>query len=89
MANKIFFVIEPISLEIYNSINLIELFLSKNILNEDKIFIIFNKYDYNSISQEILKEIFKKYQIECIVKRKMKYRKILNKEVRYEYRIRN
>lgn len=87
-TNKIFFVIEPINLEIYNSLNLIELFLNKNILNEDKVFIIFNKYDYNSISQEILKEIFKKYKIECIVKNKMKYRKILNKEVKYEYRVR-
>ena len=87
-TNKIFFVIEPINLEIYNSLNLIELFLNKNIINEDKVFIIFNKYDYNSISQEILKEIFKKYKIECIVKNKMKYRKILNKEVKYEYRVR-
>lgn len=87
-SNKIFFVIEPINIEIYNSLNLIDLFLNRNILNEDKVFIIFNKYDYNSISQEILKEIFKKYKIECIVKNKMKYRKILNKEVKYEYRVR-
>ena len=68
--------------------NLIEQFLKQKIINENKIFIVFNKYDYNSISQEILKEVFKKYTIECIVKRKMKYRKILNKEVKYGYRIR-
>ena len=87
-ANKVFFVIEPISLEICNSINLIEQFLKMKIIDEYKIFIVFNKYDYNSISQEILKEVFKKYTIECIVKRKMKYRKILNKEVKYGYKFR-
>lgn len=88
LATKIFFIIEPISLELYNSINLIEFFKNKKILNEEKINIIFNKYDYNSISIEILKEVFKKYKIECIVKRKMKYRRILNKDIKYGYRIR-
>ena len=87
-ANKVFFVIEPISLEISNSINLIEHFLKSKIIDEYKIFIVFNKYDYNSISQEILKEVFKKYTIECIVKRKMKYRNLLNKEVKYGYKFR-
>lgn len=87
-ANKVFFIIEPISLEISNSINLIENFLKMKIIDEYKIFIVFNKYDYNSISQEILKEVFKKYTIECIVRRKMKYRKLLNKEVKYGYKFR-
>lgn len=87
-ANKVFFVIEPISLEISNTINLIEYFLKSKIIDEYKIFIVFNKYDYNSISQEILKEVFKKYTIECIVKRKMKYRNLLNKEVKYGYKFR-
>lgn len=87
-TKKIFFIIEPIQLEIYTSISLLDFFKNNKLIDEEKVFIIFNKYDYNSVSIEILKEIFNKYKIECIMKRKMKYRRILNKDIKYGYRIR-
>lgn len=88
LANKIFFIIEPIFLEINRSLELLDYFTKEKFINIDKFFIIFNKYDYLSISIEILKEIFKKYKIECVVRNKLKYRRVLNKEVRYEFKCR-
>ena len=88
LANKIFFIIEPIFLEINRSLELLEYFMKEKIINIDKFFIIFNKYDYLSISTEILKEIFKKYKIECVIRNKIKYRRLLNKEVKYEFKCR-
>lgn len=88
LANKIFFIIEPIFLEINRSLELLEYFMKEKIINIDKFFIIFNKYDYLSISTEILKEIFKKYKIECVIRNKIKYRRVLNKEVKYEFKCR-
>ena len=88
LANKIFFIIEPIFLEINRSLELLEYFMKEKIINIDKFFIIINKYDYLNISTEILKEIFKKYKIECVIRNKIKYRRVLNKEVKYEFKCR-
>ena len=87
-ASKIFFVIHPLQLEIYKSLEMIEMFKNNKIVNEEKVFIIFNKYDYTSVNIDILKEIFKKYKIECVIKNKIKYRRLINKEIKYGYRSR-
>lgn len=87
-ASKIFFIIHPLQLEIYKSLEMIEMFKNNKIVNEEKVFIIFNKYDYTSVNIDILKEIFKKYKIECVIKNKIKYRRLINKEIKYGYRSR-
>ena len=65
-------------------------FFYKNefITGREKVYFIFNKYDYKSISIDILKEVFSKFKIQCVIRRKMKYRRILNKDINDEYRIR-
>ena len=87
-ASKIFFVIQPLQLEIYKSLEILEIFKNNKIVNEEKVFIIFNKYDYTSVNIDILKEIFKKYKIECVIKNKIKYRRLINKDIKYGYRSR-
>ena len=82
-CDKVYFIVEPVYIEINNSIRIIEYFLKKKILNINNIKIIFNKYDLNAISIVVLKDIFKKYHIECVVRRRKKYKRILNKEVKY------
>lgn len=89
IANKIYFVVEPILEEVRHSIYMLEFFYkNKFITGREKIYFIFNKYDYKSISIDILKEVFSKFKIKCVIRRKMKYRRILNKDLNDEYRVR-
>lgn len=89
VANKIYFVVEPILEEVRHSIYMLEFFYKNEfITGREKVYFIFNKYDYKSISIDILKEVFSKFKIQCVIRRKMKYRRILNKDINDEYRIR-
>ena len=88
VSNKIYFIIYPEQKEISNFFNVINFFKQNSFINEDKVFIVFNKYNYKSICVDILKEIFKDYKIESVVREKNKYRKILNKEVKIGFRTR-
>lgn len=89
VANKIYFVVEPILGEVRHSIYMLEFFYKNEfITGREKVYFIFNKYDYKSISIDILKEVFNKFKIQCVIRRKMKYRRILNKDINDEYRIR-
>ena len=62
-VDKIIFLVEPNLLEIKKAENLLEIYIEDWEVYPNKIEILFNKVNNNSIDEEILKEIFGKFKI--------------------------
>lgn len=62
-VDKIIFLIEPNLLEIKKVENLLDIYIEDWEVNHKKIDILFNKVNGNSVDQDILKEIFDKFNI--------------------------
>ncbi len=62
-ADKIIFMTEPNLLQIKKAKNLLEKYLNEWNINKEKIYILFNKIKSDTICFDILKEVFKNYNI--------------------------
>ncbi len=77
---KIIFIVEPTLLGVNKANLLLEKFYNEYKIDISELEIIFNKFDKNSISKYILKEIFKKYNIIGFCKNG-KIKKFINKNL--------
>ena len=66
-------------LEINKSIKLLDKYINKFKINKNKFNIIFNKYNSESISFNLLKNIFSEFNIIGFFKYTKKYNKLINK----------
>ena len=73
------FLIESNLLEIKKAINLLKIYNEKWNINKNKIKILINKYNKNSIDENIIKNIFYKFKIIGKLKLNEKYNLIINK----------
>ena len=77
-SNKIIFLIEPNILGLKKAKKIIELYLEKIKINKEKLFIIINKKNKNSIDEKIIKELFKGIKIIGIIEVDENYDKLMN-----------
>ena len=62
-ADKIIFITEPNLLQIKKAKNLLEKYINEWDIEKEKIYILFNKIKHDTICFDILKEVFKNYNI--------------------------
>lgn len=62
-ADKIIFITEPNLLQIKKAKNLLEKYINEWNIEKEKIYILFNKIKHDTICFDILKEVFKNYNI--------------------------
>ena len=77
-VDKIIFLVEPNLLEIKKAENLLEIYIEDWEVYPNKIQILFNKVNNNSIDEEILKEIFGKFKILGKIKVSNKFTDVAN-----------
>ena len=85
MSNKIIFLIEPNLSEIKKAKKLLEIYINDWNINADKIKILFNKANKYQISEEILKEIFSKFELIGNLKYDEKINLLINKNARIKF----
>ena len=82
-SDTIFFLVEPNVIELKKSRNLLDIYINKWKIKEEKINIIFNKININSIDDRILKTIFSDFKILGKIKININYNLIINKNFKF------
>lgn len=82
LSNKNIFVTETNILEIKKAKELLNIYINEWKIDKNKFNILFNKYDEDCISIELLKEIFCEFNIIGTLKYSSKYNKIINQNLK-------
>lgn len=82
-SEQYIFLIEPNLIEIKKANNLISNYIKKFSIKKEKIKLIFNKININSISENILLNIFSEFKILGGIKYNRQYNLIINKNNKY------
>ena len=82
-SDTIFFLVEPNVIELKKSRNLLDIYINKWKIKKEKINIIFNKININSIDDKILKMIFSDFKILGKIKININYNLIINKNFKF------
>ena len=82
-SDTIFFLVEPNVIELKKSRNLLDIYINKWKIKEEKINIIFNKININSIDDRILKTIFSDFKILGKIKININYNLIINRNFKF------
>lgn len=83
LSNKNIFVTDTNILEIRKAKELLNIYINNWKINKNKFNILFNKYNKESISINILKELFCEFNIIGFLKYNSKYNKLINKNNRF------
>ena len=83
LSNKNIFVTDTNILEIKKAKELLNIYINNWKINKNKLNILFNKYNKESISINILKELFCEFNIIGFLKYNSKYNKLINKNNRF------
>lgn len=83
LSNKNIFVTDTNILEIKKAKELLNIYINNWKINKNKFNILFNKYNKESISINILKELFCEFNIIGFLKYNSKYNKLINKNNRF------
>lgn len=83
LSNKNIFVTDTNILEIKKAKELLNIYINNWKINKNKFNILFNKYNKESISINILKELFCEFNIIGLLKYNSKYNKLINKNNRF------
>ena len=83
LCNKNIFVTDTNILEIKKAKELLNIYINNWKINKNKFNILFNKYNKESISINILKELFCEFNIIGFLKYNSKYNKLINKNNRF------
>lgn len=81
-SDLILFLVEPNLIELKKSRNLLDIYINKWKIEKEKINIIFNKININSIDDKILKTIFSDFNILGKLKININYNLIINKNLK-------
>lgn len=81
-SNLILFLLEPNLIELKKSRNLLDIYINKWKIKKEKINIIFNKININSIDNKILKNLFSDFNILGKIKINNNYNLIINKNIK-------
>ena len=82
-SDTIFFLVEPNVIELKKSRNLLDIYINKWKIKKEKINIIFNKININSIDNKILKTIFSDFKILGKIKININYNLIINRNFKF------
>ena len=82
-SDDIFFLVEPNIIELKKSRNLLDIYINKWKIKKEKINIIFNKININSIDDKILKMIFSDFKILGKIKININYNLIINRNFKF------
>ncbi len=82
-SDDIFFLVEPNIIELKKSRNLLDIYINKWKIKKEKINIIFNKININSIDDKILKTIFSDFKILGKIKININYNLIINRNFKF------
>lgn len=82
-SDDIFFLVEPNIIELKKSRNLLDIYINKWKIKKEKINIIFNKININSIDDKILKMIFSDFKVLGKIKININYNLIINKNFKF------
>ena len=82
-SDTIFFLVEPNVIELKKSRNLLDIYINKWKIKKEKINIIFNKININSIDDKILKTIFSDFKILGKIKININYNLIINRNFKF------
>lgn len=85
LSNKNIFVTESNLSEINKSRNLLNIYINQWKIQKNKINILFNKYNKNSIDLELLKKIFSEFNIIGVLKYNENYEKLINKNIKNNF----
>ena len=88
ISDEIFFIINPNFLSIRQSIKYLEVLNTVWNIKEEKIKIVVNKVTINSLSKNVIKEIYKKYQVIDYIKYNKNIEKMINLQ-EFKYKGRN
>ena len=83
LSNKNIFVTDTNILEIKKAKELLNIYINNWKINKNKFNILFNKYNKESISINILKELFCEFNIIGFLKYNSKYNKLINRNNRF------
>ena len=81
-SDLIMFLLEPNIIDLKKSKNLLNIYINKWKIKKEKINIVFNKVNKNSIDEEVLKTLFMDFKILGKLKIDINYNLILNKHVK-------
>ena len=81
-SDLILFLVEPNIIELKKSRNLLDIYINKWKIKKEKINIIFNKTNINSIDNKILKTLFSDFKILGKIKININYNLIINKNIK-------
>ncbi len=81
-TDLIIFLVEPNITELKKSKNLLDIYINNWKIKKEKINIVFNKYNINSISNDILKILFSDFNILGKIKLNNKYNLIINNNLK-------
>lgn len=81
-SDLILFLVEPNIIELKKSRNLLDIYINKWKIKKEKINIIFNKTNINSIDDKILKTLFSDFKILGKIKININYNLIINKNIK-------
>ena len=82
-SDDIFFLVEPNIIELKKSRNLLDIYINKWKIKKEKINIIFNKININSIDDKILKMIFLDFKVLGKIKININYNLIINRNFKF------
>ena len=82
-SDTIFFLVEPNVIELKKSRNLLDIYINKWKIKKEKINIIFNKININSIDDKILKTIFSDFKILGKINININYNLIINRNFKF------
>lgn len=82
-SDDIFFLVEPNIIELKKARNLLDIYINKWKIKKEKINIIFNKININSIDDKILKTIFSDFKILGKIKININYNLIINRNLKF------
>ena len=82
LSDLILFLVEPNLIELKKSRNLLDIYINKWNIKKEKINIIFNKININSIDDKILKLLFSDFKILGKIKININYNLIINKNIK-------
>ena len=85
LSNKIIFLVEPNLSEIKKAKKLLEIYINDWNINAEKIKILFNKTNKYQISEDILKEIFSKFELIGNLKYDEKINLLINKNGKIKF----
>ncbi len=82
LSDLVLFLVEPNLIELKKSRNLLDIYINKWNIKKEKINIIFNKININSIDDKILKLLFSDFKILGKIKININYNLIINKNIK-------